>query len=67
MLEQNIVRESNSPYSSPIWVVPKKLDVSGKKKWRIVIDYRKLNEVTREDKHPLPNMDDILDKLGRSN
>lgn len=67
MLEQNIIRESNSPYSSPVWVVPKKLDASGIQKWRIVIDYRKLNEVTREDKHPLQNMDDILDKLGRAN
>lgn len=65
MLEQNIIRPSNSPWSSPIWVVPKKLDASGKQKWRVVVDYRKLNEKTINDKYPLPNITDLLDKLGR--
>lgn len=67
MLEQNIIQESTSPYNSPIWVVPKKMDNSGKAKWRIVIDYRKLNEKTIDDKMPIPNIESILDKLGRAN
>lgn len=66
MLEQGIIKESNSPYNSPLWVVPKKKDNSGKQKWRIVIDYRKLNEVTVNDKFPMPNIDGILNKLGRA-
>lgn len=66
MLRQNIITESNSPYNSPIWIVPKKADYSGKKKWRIVIDYRKLNEITVDDKFPMPNIEGILDKLGKS-
>lgn len=66
MLAQGIIKESNSPYNSPLWIVPKKLDNSGKKKWRIVIDYRKLNEVTVDDKFPIPNVEDIMDKLGRA-
>lgn len=66
MLGQGIIRPSQSAWSSPIWVVPKKLDASGKRKWRIVIDYRKLNEQTIDDRYPLPNINDILDKLGRS-
>ena len=65
MLEQGIIQHSNSPWSSPVWVVPKKMDASGQKKWRIVIDYRKLNDKTIEDKYPIPNINDILDKLGR--
>ena len=65
MLEQGIVRPSYSPWSSPIWIVPKKLDASGKQKWRLVVDYRKLNEKTIDDKYPLPNIDEILDKLGK--
>ena len=66
MLKQNIIRESNSPYNSPLWIVPKKLDNSGKKKWRLVVDYRKLNEFTVDDKFPIPNLNNLLDKLGRS-
>ncbi|CAG4993531.1 unnamed protein product [Colias eurytheme] len=66
MLNQKIIRPSNSPWSSPIWVVPKKQDASGQKKWRIVIDYRKLNDITIGDAYPIPNITDILDQLGHS-
>lgn len=65
MLNTRIIRHSNSPYSAPIWIVPKKDDASGKKKWRLVVDYRKLNEVTIDDRYPIPNIDEILDKLGK--
>lgn len=64
MLNQGIIRPSQSAWSSPIWVVPKKADASGKIKWRIVIDFRKVNEKTIDDKYPIPNINDILDKLG---
>lgn len=66
MLQQGIIRKSNSPYNAPLWLVPKKADNSGKKKWRIVIDYRKLNENTVDDKFPIPNIESILGKLGRA-
>lgn len=66
LLEQDIIRPSCSPWSSPVWIVPKKMDASGKRKWRMVIDYRKLNEQTIDDKYPLPNITDVLDKLGKS-
>lgn len=66
MLREGIIRPSNSPWNSPVWVVPKKLDATGQQKWRIVIDYRKLNTKTVDDKFPIPNITDILDKLGRS-
>lgn len=65
LLDNKIIRPSISPYSSPVWIVPKKLDASGKRKWRLVIDYRKLNEKTVEDKYPLPRIDEILDNLGK--
>lgn len=67
MLQQNVIRHSNSPWSSPIWVVPKKLDASQTPKWRIVIDYRKVNEKTICDRYPIPNIVEILDKLGKCN
>lgn len=65
LLDNKIIRPSISPYSSPVWIVPKKLDASGKRKWRLVIDYRKLNEKTIEDKYPLPRIEEILDSLGK--
>lgn len=65
MLEQNIIRPSDSAWSSPIWVVPKKADASGRRKWRLVVDFRKVNEKTIDDKYPIPNITDVLDKLGK--
>lgn len=44
MLNKRIIEASDSPFNSPLWVVPKKRDASGKSKWRLVIDFRKLNE-----------------------
>lgn len=67
MLQEGIVRPSISPWSSPIWVVPKKKDASGIQKWRLVVDYRKLNDKTIDDRYSLPNISDILDKLDRCN
>lgn len=64
LLEQNIIEPSHSPFA---WLVTKKLDASGKPKWRLVTDFRKLNEKTIDDKYPIPNITDILDKLGKYN
>lgn len=66
MEKQGIIRKSYSRYASPIVVVAKKLDNSGIQKYRICVDYRKINEITIDDKFPLPNIDGILDKLGRA-
>lgn len=65
MLEDGVITESKSEWNFPLIVVPKKMDASGERKWRLCIDFRKLNEVTIGDSYPLPNIQDILDKLGR--
>lgn len=65
MLNSGIIKKSNSPYNAPIWVVPKKIDNSGEQKWRVVIDYRKINDVTISDKFPMPNIEDLFSKLGK--
>lgn len=63
MLRAGIIEETRSPWSSPVLIVPKKSDINGTKKWRLVIDYRLLNKQIEDDKFPLPNITDILDSL----
>lgn len=63
MLSDKIIEHASSEWSSPVLLVPKKLDNRGEKKWRLVIDFRKLNEQILDDKFPLPNIVDILDSL----
>lgn len=64
MLKDNIIEEAQSDWNSPVLLVPKKSE--GSKKWRLVVDFRKLNEVIVDDKFPLPNITDILDSLAGS-
>lgn len=58
-----LIVPSTSPYNSPVLVVPRK----GPKRWRVVVDFRELNEHTLGDAYPLPNIEDILQQLGSTN
>ena len=58
MLSSNVIRPSNSPWSSPVVMVWKK-DGS----LRFCVDFRQLNAATVKDAHPLPRIDDLLDAL----
>lgn len=66
LLDQGIIRPSRSPYNSPTWIVPKKSDASGKVKYRMVIDYRKLNKETIRDRYPIPEINEILPQIGKN-
>lgn len=69
-LSQGVIERSQSPWSSPVVLVPKKAldpdDPQELKRYRLCIDYRKLNALTKSDSFPLPTMQDALDSLGQS-
>ena len=67
---------SDSTWESPTQVVPKKSGVTTVKNekgeelstrlttdWRVCIDYRRLNEVTRKDHFPLPFIYQLLERV----
>ena len=69
---------SDSPWVSPVHVVPKKggftvirneknelIPTKTVTRWRVCIDYRKLYTATRKDHYPLPFIDQMLDRLAR--
>ena len=58
LVSGGVVRESSSPWASPVALVRKK---NGE--LRFCVDYRRLNAVTRKDVFPLPCIDDLLDQL----
>lgn len=48
MLENNVIRESRSPWNSPILLVPKK-STDETPKFRLCVDLRRLNDVNKGD------------------
>ena len=58
LIKLGIARRSNSPYSSPLHVVPK--PCGG---WRPCGDYRRLNESTEFDRYPIPRIHDFTSNL----
>lgn len=58
LLSAQVIRESSSPYASPIVLVKKKDGTV-----RMCVDYRLLNGKTRKDAFPLPRIDESLDAL----
>lgn len=58
MLNRGIIQPSTSPWASLIILVKKKGGTG-----RFVVDFRRLNSVTRKDSYPLPRIDGPLDAL----
>ncbi|GBN40239.1 Transposon Ty3-I Gag-Pol polyprotein [Araneus ventricosus] len=63
LLQAGLIKESNSPYSSPVTLAFKRDEG---KKTRLCIDFRKLNALCKSDSEPLPLMDSLLDKLSKA-
>ncbi len=57
-IDLGLMQPSKSEFGAPILLVKKK-DGS----FRMCIDYRRLNAITKKDSFPLPLIDDLVDKL----
>lgn len=60
MLKQRIIEPSDSPFCSPICMVPKK----GGKSWRFAVDYRGINGITKKSVYFLPLIQELVDLMG---
>ena len=58
LLEENKIEVGQSAWSSPAFPVAKKTPG----KYRLVVDYRRLNSATIPDSNPIPRIEDILQR-----
>ena len=58
LLEEGLIEPSDSPWSSPVVLTTKKDGTP-----RLCVDLRRVNNVTRKDAYPLPNIQECLDSL----
>jgi hypothetical protein len=59
LLKQDLIEPSTSEYAAPALLVKKKTPGE----WRLVVDYRRINQISLTDSHPLPRIDDSIDVL----
>ena len=58
LIVKGYIRQSKSPYGAPVLFVDK-----NDEKLRLCVDYRTLNKVTVKNSYPLPQIDDLFDRL----
>lgn len=62
MLESGVIESSTSTWNSPLLIVPKK-DAVDEFDYRVCVDFKKVNKLTRDLTFPMPDIDDELSKM----
>ena len=57
-VEQGIMSPAVFPYNSPVFLVSKKDGT-----WRMVVDFRALNQQCVQNTYPIPRVDEVFDRL----
>lgn len=58
LIQKKVIRKSNAMQVSPAFIIHKKNN-----KLRLVVDYRKLNKITKPLNYPIPKMSNLLNDL----
>ena len=66
-LKQGILERTRSPFNAMPMLVEKPSKEGQPKQWRVVIDYRAVNQLLERDVYPLPNLELNLSQLGKAN
>eukprot|EP00798_Chlamydomonas_sp_ICE-L_P021405 gene21405-biopygen30117 len=59
LLKHGFIAPSSSPYGAPIMIIAKPGGVG----YRVVCDWRALNNITIKNRYPLPRIDETIDRL----
>eukprot|EP00798_Chlamydomonas_sp_ICE-L_P030045 gene30045-biopygen15901 len=59
LLKHGFITPSSSPYGAPIMIIAKPGGVG----YRVVCDWRALNNITIKNRYPLPRIDETIDRL----
>ncbi|RWS24458.1 Pol polyprotein-like protein, partial [Leptotrombidium deliense] len=67
-MDAGLIKPSNSDWSAAAFLVKKPhldpgFDITDKKNYRMVVDYRAMNAVTKSDVYPIPVVQSAIDKL----
>ena len=62
MIQRGWIVPSKSEWAAQAFLVPKPPEPTGKKAWRLVVDYKYLNSQTKDYPFPLPLIEDLIAK-----
>ena len=65
-VEAGYLARTSSDYNSRLLLVKKPPTGNGQDDWRLVLDFRALNELTVGDRYPLPSIASNLDRVGQA-